>query len=120
MDVYTPGAIPTIFEYQGIVATQWNEVEFATMCENVLEDKIDDTAMLYLDILVKRDIEAGKRGCEWIAINQCGAPAGKVLSLYYKKKWSIEESTTPQGSEAQGETVKDDGDEADGYNSGNH
>jgi len=25
--------------------------------------------MNYIDTLVKRDIESGKRGCEWIAIN---------------------------------------------------
>lgn len=70
VDVYTPGeAIPTIFEYQATVAAQWKDTEWTSMIQNVLEDKIDDTAMLYLDILVKRDIEAGKRGCEWIAIN---------------------------------------------------
>lgn len=69
VDVYTPGAVPTIFEYQTTVATAWNECEWKEFSKNVIEDKIDDTAMLYLDILVKRDIEAGKRGCEWIAIN---------------------------------------------------
>lgn len=69
VDVYTPGDVPTIFQYQEIVATAWCPDEWSKMVENVLEEKIDDTAMLYLDILVKRDIESGKRGCEWIAIN---------------------------------------------------
>jgi len=69
VDVYTPGAIPTIFEYQEEVAKAWSNDEWARLSENVLEDKIDDSAMVYLDVLVKRDIEAGRRGCEWIAIN---------------------------------------------------
>jgi len=69
VDVYTPGDIPTIFQYQEVIATAWSPDEWSRMIENVSEEKIDDSAMLYLDILVKRDIESGKRGCEWIAIN---------------------------------------------------
>jgi len=69
VDVYTPGSVPTIFEYQETVASAWNNDEWAQLSQNVLEENIDDLAMLYLDTLVKRDIEAGKRGCEWIAIN---------------------------------------------------
>jgi len=69
VDVYTPSDIPSIFEYQTHVAKAWSAKEFYEMTKNVLEEKKDETAMLYLDILVKRDIEAGKRGCEWCAIN---------------------------------------------------
>jgi len=69
VDVYTPGAIPTIFQYQSDVAAQWNENEWNKFSRGVKEDKVDDMAMLYLDILVTRDIIAGKRGVEWIAIN---------------------------------------------------
>jgi len=69
VDVYTPSDIPTIFEYQTQVAEAWSHEEFKGFSENVLEEHMDDCAMRYLDMLVKRDIENGKRGCEWIAIN---------------------------------------------------
>jgi len=106
VDVYTPGAIPTIFEYQTQVAAAWSVEEFARMSENVLEDKIDDIAMLYLDMLVKRDIEAGKRGCEWIAINPMWRSSWKKFWRSIIKRYALslqkeEQSQDGEESEAQ-------------------
>jgi len=69
VDVYTPSDIPSIFQYQTQIAKAWRQEEWKGMIENVLEGKMDEMAMNYVDMLVRRDIEAGKKGCEWIAIN---------------------------------------------------
>jgi len=69
VDVYTPGDVPSIFQYQTIIVKAWNKEEFASLCENVLEDKLDELALSYVDTLVRKSIEAGQRGGEWIGIN---------------------------------------------------
>lgn len=68
--------IPTLFEYQTIIANLWDEQEFerrwnvATQSATATTPpNTDDVAMLYLDRLVADDIESGRRGAEFIAIN---------------------------------------------------
>lgn len=65
--------IPSLFEYQTIVAKKWDEHEYnrrwqtAIRASNVPHP--DDVAMSYIDDIVAADIEQGRRGAEFIAIN---------------------------------------------------
>ena len=79
VDVYTPGAVPTIFQYQSDIASKWRNEEWIKIIENVPEEKHDDVAMNYLDILVKRDIEAGQEELS-------GLPSINV-AFSWKKFW---------------------------------
>lgn len=65
--------IPTLFEYQTIVAEKWVEDDFKKLWQNAIEKAdvpdINEVAMCYLDSIVEADINAGRRGAEFIAIN---------------------------------------------------
>lgn len=61
--------IPTLFDYQKVVADEWDEEEWHRFSKDVVPEKIDDIAMLYLDRIVAAHIEQGVRGIEFIAIN---------------------------------------------------
>lgn len=66
-------SIPTMFQYQDIIAGMWIEDEYRKLLNEEFEKSdlpdCDEVAMRYLDSLVSRDIEAGRRGAEFIAIN---------------------------------------------------
>lgn len=62
-------SVPTLFEYQGKVANDWNEDEWKEISKDIPAEKIEDAALLYVDRIVKKHIEAGVRGAEFIAIN---------------------------------------------------
>lgn len=69
-------AIPTLFEYQTIVANLWNEEVFKSRWDAAVAGAtatavpdIDDVAMRYIDGIVADDIQRGRRGAEFIAIN---------------------------------------------------
>lgn len=66
-------SIPTMFQYQDIIAGMWIEDEFRKLLNEEFEKSdlpdCDEVAMRYLDSLVARDIESGRRGAEFIAIN---------------------------------------------------
>lgn len=65
--------VPTLFDYQEIIAGKWDEREFSRRWQAAIETatvpNIDEVAMCYLDSLVEADIESGRRGAEFIAIN---------------------------------------------------
>lgn len=65
--------IPTLFEYETIIAKMWNEEEFQVRWQTAIRlESIPDinlVAMKYIDSLVAADIENGRRGAEFIAIN---------------------------------------------------
>ena len=65
--------IPTIFEYQTIIAKQWIEDDFQERLKRAFQvakvPDIDEVAMCYIDSLVSADIRSGRRGAEWISIN---------------------------------------------------
>jgi len=65
----TVESIPTLFEYQTIIAEKWVEDDFIKIAESFPSKLPDEVAMFYLDSLVARDIESGRRGAEFIAIN---------------------------------------------------
>lgn len=66
-------AIPTLFEYQTIIAEKWVEDEFKARIQRYVEANqipdIDVVALRYIDSLVAADVESGRRGAEYIAIN---------------------------------------------------
>jgi len=109
VDVYTPGDVPTIFQYQGEVASAWSHDEWNEIKENVLEERHDDLAMSYIDTLVRRDIERGRRGCEWIAINPMWRSSWKKFwRSIIKRHASTQVSTQAEGQEGRGEEGQED------------
>jgi len=109
--------VPTIFEYQEMVARHWVPEDFdKRWMETDGSMSIDDCAMEYLDDLVRVDIENGMWGPEWISINpmwrsswkkfwrsiikrnaspSCQAPTSQV------QQEGSEEGTTPSCSSSQ-------------------
>lgn len=75
-EIATSEKIPTLFEYQGIIANKWREEEYKALWDVTIAHlaagdipDTDEVAMRYLDKLVADDIESGRRGAEFIAIN---------------------------------------------------
>jgi len=102
VDVYTPGAVPTIFQYQSDIASAWSNEEWNEIRRNVLEEHYDRLAMSYVDTLVRRDIENGRRGCEWIAINPMWRSSWKKFWRSIIKRHASSQTpaeTSPQGQE---------------------
>lgn len=68
-------SIPTMFQYQDSIARKWDEDAFRAKLRKATESAItkfpdiDDLAMEYVDSLVSKDIEEGKQGVEFLAIN---------------------------------------------------
>lgn len=75
-------AIPSIFEYQGIIAKQWRDADYQKWREVFPRKDMDEVAMFYLDSLVAADIAKGRRGPEWIATNPMWRNA-------WKKFWRV-------------------------------
>lgn len=73
--VSTVEHIPTLFEYQTIIADMWIEDDFQSRWRLAGErpggsvPDINAVAMSYIDALVEADIEGGRRGAEFIAVN---------------------------------------------------
>lgn len=62
-------AIPTLFDYQATVAGNWKNVDFDNWLEQFPTEDQGEVALKYVDSLVSKDIIAGMRGIEFIAIN---------------------------------------------------
>lgn len=71
--------IPTLFQYQHTIASKWDDEEFLLIRQDEENDKltIGEKALLYVDILVEKDIRAGVCGVEYIAINPMWRSAWK-------------------------------------------
>ena len=71
--VYESQGIPSIFEYQKVIANYWDPVVWenrvSAMGKATTLMTLDDCAMGYIDYLVSKDIENGQEGAEWLAIN---------------------------------------------------
>lgn len=70
---------PTLFEYQGIIAGKWDVEGYAKYVQNFPNKSPDEVAMLYLDSLIAEDIEGGRRGAEYIAINPMWRASWKLF-----------------------------------------
>nr|WPR18770.1 MAG: replication polyprotein [Owegonang virus 26] len=76
--------IPTLWEYQTIIAKLWNREEFLDRVTKASEGTAapdwGELAIKYVDILVGRDIDAEKRrGAEFIAINPMWRSSWKIF-----------------------------------------
>jgi len=70
--------IPTLFDYQHTVANAFNQDEYLLFVQQFkTPEKEDDLFMGYIDDLVRRDIENGLCGVEFIAINPMWRSAWK-------------------------------------------
>lgn len=76
--------VPTIFQYQSFIADRWNKDDWADEVKkrlHVYKGDIDELALKYVDRLVAEDIENGRQGVEYIAINP-------MWRSSWKKFWS--------------------------------
>lgn len=62
-------SIPTLFEYQTIIAQKWDDARFRELLAENPRLSTGDVALRYADILVSTDVSEGRRGGEFIAIN---------------------------------------------------
>lgn len=111
--------IPTLFEYETIVAKMWNEDEFQIRWQTAIRlekmPDINEVAMKYIDSLVAIDIENGRRGAEFIAINPMWRSAWiKFWRSIIKRNGSqvssssgTQVSRASQGGEGKGSCVDD-------------
>jgi len=106
----------TIWEYQTIIAKKWVEDEYQNWVKiytkkNKIPD-FDEIAMRYLDSLVARDIESGRRCAEFIAINPMWRASWKHFwrSIIKRDGQSSEASDEEAGTPApQGCSEQEDG-----------
>lgn len=104
--------VPTIWEYQTIISSQWNK---ETYNERWMEEcnradlrsaptpDPNDVALSYVDELVATDIENGRRGAEWIAINPMWRASWRKFwrSIIKRDGAAKQESSSPPADEAQ-------------------
>jgi hypothetical protein len=60
---------PTIFQYQDIIADDWNDEEYAAYCEECLKTTVTDPLLGYIDLLCSRRIADGARALEFVSVN---------------------------------------------------
>lgn len=108
--------IPSVFEYQGVIARQWVEEDFQTMLREAPPGHdINEIAMVYLDSLVAQHIENGQRGVEWIATNPMWRTAWKrfwrsIINREHAASQGIEARTEESPApESQGRDSQADG-----------
>lgn len=103
--------LPTLFEYQGIIADMWVEEDFQrrwnVACENIGTNSVPDmdvVAMRYIDSLVASDIERGRRGAEFIGINPMWRSSWKLFwrSIIKRRDAASPRSGSENHAERQG------------------
>lgn len=61
---------PLIFQYQDIIADDWNDEEYMDFAKERLDAKdYSDAVLPYIDVLCSRRIAQGARGLEFISVN---------------------------------------------------
>lgn len=105
-------SIPTLFEYQTIIADKWDQDEYNRRWQTAIEQTQlpmpDDVAMQYIDDLVAADIESGRRGAEFIAINPMWRSSWKlfwrsIIIRHASQKQAKQQATGPQDAQAEGQ-----------------
>lgn len=74
--------IPTLFDYQHVVAAKWDDSEWEAFRdsqpeEDLVKHGIGEIALKYVDTIVSKDIEEGIIGVEYIGINPMWRSAWK-------------------------------------------
>lgn len=110
--IATAEPVPTIWEYQTIISGMWNKETFnehwlaacdhADLGSHPTPDP-NDVALSYVDELVATDIENGRRGAEWIAINPMWRASWRKFwrSIIKRDGAAKQESSSPPADEAQ-------------------
>lgn len=102
IEAVTSTHIPTIFEYEVIIAKRWKQDEFENIMRELPRKNIDDLAMLYIDSLVSQDIANGQRGAEWIATNPMWRNAWKKFWRSIIKRENGQDEVHDPGEASQG------------------
>jgi len=68
VDEFRTQGIPSIFQYQKVVASKWDDKVFTDLRQSS-NQCIEDSVMEYVDHIVSQEIEIGQEGAEWLAIN---------------------------------------------------
>lgn len=74
--------IPNLFNYQQIIASKWNDNEWAQFVidnQDLYDKKPQEVVLMYVDSLVATDIRSGRRGVEYIAVNPMWRQAWKLF-----------------------------------------
>lgn len=69
VSTYAETSIPNMFQLQDTISRDWSHDEWRNLSAEYERMPDSDVALMYLDTLVSRRIEAGERGLEFIAIN---------------------------------------------------
>lgn len=105
--------IPTLFEYQTIIAAAWDNDEFNEMVAKPTNQltNTNELAMRYVDNLVARDIEENcRRGAEFIGINPMWRSSWKIFwrsiikrrdATPHKAEYETSGAPNAQGAEEQ-------------------
>lgn len=92
--------IPTLFDYQHTIAARWDDAEFNKLYDESPDSTSGDIALLYVDILVERDITQGQMGVEYIAINPMWRSAWKRFwKAMVSRERSVDKKTDRQTDE---------------------
>lgn len=72
-------SIPTMWDYQDIIASMWNEEEYNQLASEADDDTMikGEVPLIYVDRLISRDIRNGRRGVEYIGVNPLWRSAWK-------------------------------------------
>lgn len=104
-------AIPTLFEYQGMIAEKYDEEECKAFIARRMEvtewkEQYGEAFVKYIDSLVAKDIKSGRRGAEYIAVNPMWRSAWKLFGPEIISRSNIQdgeacqECSRSQGSSA--------------------
>ena len=111
---YEAQGIPSMFEYQEIVANRWNYHQFERYCDTYRNKPDDENALRYVDFLVSELIREGYKGIEFIAINPMWRASWKKFytSIITRNASPRSQASAPppQESSAQPQASPDAGD----------
>lgn len=100
-------SVPNIWQYQNVIVQMWDEKEYQRRWDFAVENhravfpEPDDIALEYVDYLVAQDIEKGRRGAEFIAINPMWRSSWKKFwRSIIKRHASQQTQSPPQADEA--------------------
>lgn len=104
-------AIPTLFEYQGMIAEKYVEEECKAFIAKRMEltewkEQYGEAFVKYIDSLVAKDIKSGRRGAEYIAVNPMWRSAWKLFGPEIISRSNIQYGEQAQESDGtQGESA---------------
>lgn len=96
-------SVPTMFEYQTIIAGKWEHEGYTKWSQSFPNKTPDEVALLYLDSLVATDIEGGRRGAEFIAINPMWRSSWKIFWRSIIKRNEVSQARNASAGEGQQE-----------------